>query len=450
MPTYTSHYGFSKLNNGDHISDDGFKFSDADRDLMDLLIFLAAEGHHHTGGAGSDVTPVSGPLVTLITTSGAIPAGKRVFYRYTLISPSGVESAPSPEVFIDTPAQVVAPARPTLSYETTGGTLLPGDYYYVLSAYVGVNNAETPAVNPEYISVAPTTATNTITVTLPVLPIGADGFNIYRQAPNGPGYFYVGSVDMTVATPPTTFVDAGAAPNCDRTRPTVNTTVQTNSVTVALTDTLDTGWQWRVYRTMIVGDYTNSLLVTSPTPVITDVGGPTTFGQPPVQSVSVGTPAKVQLTDAAEVQGKLPLSSVSAFPQVVTFAQAGDLAPIAGTSVWVCEFPQATIVGVRASLGRGYAPAADDLIVDVNVGAGATPTMTSIFADSADQPIVPVGLQIGARVAPTADAELVEGDVLTIDIDQVGGGATPTDRDLVVNIYLLAYGWTSTLSHVGV
>lgn len=451
MAQYTDHYGLKKLGQGESLADDSYKFVLADRDTIDLLLYLGAEGHHHVGGGSTVGAPTAAPNVQLVTTSGTIQAGRRVYYRYTFLNPSGVETTASPEVFVDTPAQVAAPTAPTLSFATTGGTLNPGNYYYVLSVYTGTPTFETPAVNPELIFVSGSVATNTITLTLPTLPSGANGFNVYRQAPGGPGYFFVASIDMS--TPVTTWTDTGVAPNCDRTRPTVNTTKQTNSVILTLpgaTPSLQPGYSWRIYRTFVSGDYGNSLLATITGITYTDTGIPTSVGQPPAAGATVGHPAKIELSDAGEVQGQLPLSSVSAFPVTLNFSMPGALFPVVGTSVWVCEYPQMTINGVRACLGRGYSPATQSVIVDVNVGSGATPTMTSIYTVQADQPKIPVGIQVGARAAPTADAELREGDVLTIDIDQTGGGGTPTDRDLVISIYGYAYGWTDPVSYVGV
>jgi hypothetical protein len=452
MADYTAHYGLKKLTQGDSLADDSYKFTDADRDIIDLLSWLGAEGHQHTGGASSSVAPTEALNVQLVTTSGTLSAGRRIYYKFTYVDALGAETAGSPEVFLDTPAQIVVPAKPTLASATTGGTLAPGNYYYVLSAYSGTSTFETPGENPEIITIPNTTATNTITVTFPTLPSGATGFNIYRQAPSGPGYFFITSVAVTGGTP-TTWVDTGAQlPNCDRTRPTVNTTRQTNSVILTLPGVapeLEVGQSWRIYRTMTSGQWSNSLLATvTPDISYTDTGTATSLGQPPVAGVAIGTPARIQLTNATEVQGRLPLSSMSAFPETVVFALEGDVFPLVGTSAWVCEYPQATILGVRAALGRGYTPAEDDIIVDVNVGSGATPTMSSIFTDEADQPRVLVDEQIGARVAPTAVTELVLGDVLTVDVDQAGGGDPATDRDLIINIHLMAYGWTSSTSHV--
>jgi hypothetical protein len=102
--------------------------------------------------------------------------------------------------------------------------------------------------------------------------------------------------------------------------------------------------------------------------------------------------------------------------------------------VWTCDFTSATIVGVRASLGRGYHPASQPVIVDVKKGSGLSPTYTSIFSGAF--PEVLVGNQIGAVQTP-AVTTLAKGDSLVCDITQSGGGATPTDGYLTVNVELL-------------
>jgi hypothetical protein len=170
-----------------------------------------------------------------------------------------------------------------------------------------------------------------------------------------------------------------------------------------------------------------------------------TAGGPPDASQFIGSPDKIDLEDGAEVQGRLPLGAVSAFPVVATFHFAGPLAETAGSALFPIEWPQATVVGVRCMLGLGSSPAVDDVIVDVNVYpcSAATPVLTTIFTDQGDRPRVLVGEMCGERAVP-AVTELVEGDCLTVDIDQIGGGATPTDRDLTVNVYMFAYGFDLT------
>ena len=66
-------------------------------------------------------------------------AGLRFYYEYTLVDADGFESAPSPATFVDTQPPVAEPSAPTLSYVNDAGSLLPGSYSYVLSAYKAAN-----------------------------------------------------------------------------------------------------------------------------------------------------------------------------------------------------------------------------------------------------------------------------------------------------------------------
>lgn len=448
----TDHYGLKRLGAGEAFSDDGYKYTDADRVLIDRLLYLGAEGHRHSGDAA--VAPTLGAVaLTSSALSGSLPAGTRAYYKYTLVDVNGFESAASVEAYVDTEAAIVEPAAPVLVVNSLGGSLLPGQYFYVLSAYTLVNTNETKALNPSYYTVPAGTSTNTITLNLPTLPGGATGWNIYRKRPGGARYDYLAST-----TSVTTYVDNGSVvEDCNRTLPVRNTTNSTNSVTATI-GTVPVGSTWKLYRTYSAGYYDGSLVhhvveETSEgsgivTPSYVDMGLATLAGKPPVASQVVGGPDPVGLQDMAEVEGQLPMAAVSGFPYIAEFRVSGALSAATGTAVWVSEFPRASIRGVRASLGRGYAPASQPVIVDVNVGRGANPVMASIFATSGDQPRVLAGSQRGTRVVPTARTELVEGDVLTIDIDQAGGGATPTDRDLIVQLYMWVYGFTSLTSFI--
>ena len=53
------------------------------------------------------------------------------------------------------------------------------------------------------------------------------------------------------------------------------------------------------------------------------------------------------------------------------------------------------------------------------------------------------GEQIGEPAVPDVVAITV-GDALYADIDQVGGGATPMDDGLVVQVYMFVYGFPTT------
>lgn len=454
MTGNTDHYGLSRLTGDDDFADDGYKFTDRDRDTIDRLLHLGAEGHVHTGETSSVVVPTAILQVALVEGTGSIPANTRVYYRYTLVDSSGLETTPSPEVWGDTPAPIAEPAAPTLSVSTTGGSLLPGNYYYVLSAYTNTNTEETRALNPAYITAPVGTSTNSITLTLPTLPIGASGFNIYRKKPGGVGYFYLTSVLSTV----TTYTDTGAmVEDCNRAPTVGNNTHGNNSMQLTVDSAIPAGYTWRLYRTYVVGEYDNSLLhwVVEETAegsgvittTYTDTGQATDVGAPPERSLAVSSPSKLKLGDMAEVEGRLPMGAVSAFPTTVSFAHSGVLTNVVtGSFVWVCDAPRATIIGVRAALGLNSKPVATDVIVDVNrLTNTATPVSSTIFTVQANRPRVVVGSQVGGIVVPDIK-ELVQGEALTVDIDQVGGGATPTDRDLVVQIMMYVYGF-GLISH---
>lgn len=450
MAGSTSNYGLQKLGAGDSFATNGYKYTDADREQIDNLLKLGAETHHHTGEAASSYS-LTAPTLTLSATGGVLPAGARIWYTYTYVDANGHETGQSVEDYVDTAAPVSNPAAPTLTSIATTGTLIPGNYYYVLSAYTGSSANETQATNPNYITVPAGTNTNKVTLTLPTLPSGATGFNIYRLKPGSSGYFWLAS------TTSGSYVDNGSVTDdCNRVLPTRNTTNATNKVTVALPGAVPADTTWKIYRTTNDGVWSNTFLkwVTEETfdgsgiiaPSYLDVGTATSLGDPPSTSQLVGSPDKLLLTDGSEVQGGLPMG-LTAFPFAETWGFFGTLEITVGTSVWVCPFPAATILFCKAALGRGYAPASTSVICDVNKGTGATPTYTTIYTTQSNRPSIGVGRQIGAKTYPDVKT-LVEGDSLSVDIDQIGGGATRTDKDLTVTVYMIAHGFPSGTSFV--
>lgn len=455
MAGSTDHYGLITLEGGESLSTNGYQFTNADRQRIDQLLWLGAEGHHHTGAVGSIQEPASGPTLTLQTTGGSIPAGTRVYYRISYVDSNGLESVSSAESFIDTPDPIDSPGAPSLAYSTTGGVLAPGVYYYALTAYVDASIAETMVGPTTYIQVPITTHTNLVTLTLPSLPAGATGFNVYRRAPGQTKYFYLASVDMTVATPPLTYVDSGSVEeDCDRSLPTKNSTNSSNSVIVThsgATPAVPVGYTWKVYRTYVNTNWQNSLLAwvveyvsessTIITPTYTDVGASTTTGSPLDISQVTDSPSRVLLTNGAEVQGALPGAMVGGFLFEKSFFFPGLVQAIPGESTWAVPFEEVEIVGVICSLGRGSTPVGQAVIADVVVSSGVTPvSWTSVFALTADRPTVPVGQTVGAYALATAGTttrRLVRGDTLSADVAQAGGGATPGDEDLNISVFML-------------
>jgi hypothetical protein len=436
MPSLTQHYALQKLNAGDPFATNGQKYTTTDRDFLDKLGYLGAEGHRHNGQAAVNNNP-SAPLNTLVDTStGFLPASSRVFYEYTYVDPSGFETAPSPQVYVDLPAKTSTPATPTATAAPGPGTLIAGGYFYALSAYTGTNNTnETAASTPFFVTL---TAPGSIAILFPNRPTGASGYNVYRRGPGGANYQYITSVPLSGATPATSWTDDGSiADDCNRFAPTKNTTQSSNNITVTIPALPPVGWGWNLYRTLITGSWANSFLtsVIDGSTTYQDLGLTAGVGSPPFTSTVIGSPSKIDLT--AETTGTLPTASVQAYPLVVTFNFPGDLTMSEGRAVWICEFPHAKILAVRAALGRGSAPAAQHVIVDVKTGSGLTPTYASIFSSEGAMPFIDVGKQVGARVVPDVTTEMALGDSFVTDIMQIGGGATPTDADLTINIYLL-------------
>lgn len=453
MPSYTDRWGLSILGPGDTLQSDGFKFTDADRRLIDRLLTYAAEQHRHTGLTADDLTPSLGLALTLDTT-GTLPAGTRYYYRYTVLDEYGNQSAPSPVAHIDTPPTIPDPGAPTLIVMAGSGDLEPGGYSYVVSAWKGSSTEETRATASAFVKIPGGTASNSIGLILPSLPLGADGLNVYRKPPSGLNYLHL------LTTTDVEIVDDGTvAPDANRTLPSSNRTGAVNSIVVSLPGdppALANGVSWRVYRTTDPANWNRSeLLDIGPIgepPVLptefTDTGLAVQIGGPPATPQTINAPSKIVLTDGEEVEGSLPPGLLVA-PNVLTFVAApGPVYPAAGTYTWICDYDLIVIVHCRAYLGVGSVPAAQDVIVDVNAYRPSIDQdyWESIY-DGPSRPTVPVGESVGEPSEPPDLTILQQGDALQIDIDQAGGGATPTDLDLSLNVLMYVKDGSETESY---
>lgn len=456
MPALTQNFQLLKLLAGDPFSTNGQEYTTTDRDTIDRLLYTGTTGHHHNGASAANYSPTVGPYLTVDTASGYLPAGTRVFYEYTYVAPGGLETAPSPVAYVDLPPQVATPAAPTGFFTAGTGSLNVGGYFYVVSAYTGTNNTSETLASPSFYIFVSSVGENTIT--LPPLPSGAAGFNIYRAAPAESNYLYLASVQEVGVPPTTTYVDNGSVvPNCNRYAPTANTTQNTTNVTVAIPAEPPTGYTWNLYRSLVAGEWANSFLANISTLIngavqltFQDLGLNAGVGSPPTSAQLVNSPSKVNL--ATETQGTLNIGQVNAYPLVLQFSFPGPLVPTLGAFIWVNDFPFAQLFSVRASLGVGYMPASQSVIVDVLKGDGnnpshtsSTPSLVSIFNGS-DFATIPVGATIGGLVVlngsavPPDTVKMNQGDSLVVNIKQAGGGATPTDQDLLVNIVVLVSG----------
>lgn len=450
MAELSDNFGLQIIQPGDtSLTINGYAFTDSNIRKIDSLLASMMD-HQHTGESSGISDPTEPPTLTLDTTFGNIPAGTTARYRFSLVDQFGNETAAGPEATITTPSPIARPGSASLSYASTGGSLKGGIYRYVLTAYVPTDTAETNGGTVSTISVPFTTTTNVITLTLPSLPSGATGFNVYRRGPNEASYNYLASVNMLVATPPTVYVDTGGTPpNCDRRPPNANNTNATNNITVTYpgaTPTVPPDVTWKIYRTYISGGWSGSNLhhVLEETfdgsgiinPEYVDIGYATGNETAPERSFIVSQPDKITLTNAQEVEGYLP-TGLLIVPSELSWYRPGLVEIESDLDLWRCPYDDAEIQEVYITLRPGNAPAIQYVIVDVRrYGSNdATPAWSSIFTNPLDRPDIPIGEWMGTSVVPDTVA-LTKGDLLTWDIVQDGGGATPTDYDLTLTILL--------------
>lgn len=440
----TNFFGLQKVGAGEPLSLNDYAFTTKNLDRIDQIMYRM-QNHQHNGDGPPVDDPVTPLSISASLTGGNIPAGVTVRYKYTLVDEFGSQTAASQEATYTTPEPIAIPGSPNVQRTSTGGALLPGNYFYALSAYVGANTTETPVGDRGYTTVPVGTVTNLITLTLPTKPVGAAGFNVYRRAPGESTYSYLASINMSGPTPPTTYVDNGSvAENCNRHPQNNNLTNSSNSVVLTLpgaTPEVPEGFTWKVYRTYAIGNYANSLLawvveettegsgIISPT--FTDIGQASQPGNPPTVTELVTMPSPIDL--ATETQGMLNPGRVLQALEV-TFAFPGPLTVQEGTFSWRSNWYRAKVRNVTATLGRDSAPVATPVIVDVNKCESNTSTWTTIFDAPGDRVTIPVGERVG--LSTVTDVYLDQGDELSVDVDQIGGGATPTDSDLLITVNL--------------
>lgn len=297
--------------------------------------------------------------------------------------------------------------------------------------------------------------THRIILTLPALPAGASGFNVYRRKVGHAHYYYLDSIAVG-ATPPLTYLDDGTVDDdCERGLPQINSTGQTNSISVTLTEQPPIGYTWKLYRSYNNTVWTDSRLAhitavgaqATPLPILTylDTGTATTGGSPPAVSPLTGNPDQIVLTDGVEITGTLPLGHQS-IVEIQRFEFEGLVTATTGTRQWVCEYPNALIVASRGALRFGSAPASTPVEFQlVRHTFGATPTNTVLYTT---EPTIPVGSSVGEMIAVDipAAAEMSRGDTLTANIVTAGGGATPTDYDLTISVLVIGYGFEDDYS----
>ena len=126
------------------------------------------------------------------------------------------------------------------------------------------------------------------------------------------------------------------------------------------------------------------------------------------------------------VAGSILLTALATMPKITgqfVFTYPGEIST--GTNVTVELFASASLTITEVYASVKVAPVGADLICDINKNG------TTIFTDQDKRPQIPDGDTDDTSDAPDVTA-LVEGDKLTLDIDQVGSGTA--GEDLTVSV----------------
>jgi hypothetical protein len=267
----TPHYGFSFFggNTPGALTDDGAKFTGADRVLLDRMLNALATSHRHLREYQSISDPA--PPTAVVDTDGGLPAGATYYYVVTYIDEDGLESLPSAEVQVTTPGAIPPPTSPVVSDEDAlgdpvGGALTPGLYFYALTASSG---DEESILGPQ-VSITLIDETSGVEITLPEPPAPDVDAQIWRMAAADAGWTRIGLVEFVEGG---TFIDDGTvaanlnADDPSQSPPATNSGQDIYSVTVTLDaddQVLATDLEimaWRLYRTETSGAWPAAALV---------------------------------------------------------------------------------------------------------------------------------------------------------------------------------------------
>lgn len=303
----TGHYGLTRVGEGENLSKSGWAALNSDRIVIDSLL-NALENHTHSAEPRL-ADPIDPPTLEATTTGGSLPSGVTAYYSVAYVDKWGLETAASPEAGITMPSQVTAPTAPSLTLYSTGGSLTPGRYTYVLTAVgmAGETNASTRAE-----VVIESGSTSRIEISLPDLPTNAEFFRLYRARPGQPQLHRV--MDEIVDDHVTD--DGSVHEDCDLVVPVVNDTGSTASVTIDIGELPEGAVSWKIYRTFSPGNYSSASLVHNVVEGLSDLD-PTvrTTWVDAGDNISLGVPRRNSATisggrliDFEQMHGQLPMS----------------------------------------------------------------------------------------------------------------------------------------------
>lgn len=281
---------------------------------MDALDSVAAhfQLHRHNGEpVPSSLAPDPPTLLLDDDSDGGIAGNATVVYRVAIVDATGTEGVASIAQQIDTPGPVATPEAPTAERIASGGSFAPGHVQYAITAWKSFLTYQTIA-SPSVTANLPGSAGDAqqVVLTLPALPEGADGFNIYRRRPNSTTFNLLATVPAEDAGEP--FIDDGSTEASNEILlPTTDTSAAGNSITVTPNGTLEADEAWRIYRSYQEDDepisWLDTLLAELPEDgpgFYLDLGGPTGNGSPLDDAVTFENPGPIDLW--TETTGVLP------------------------------------------------------------------------------------------------------------------------------------------------
>lgn len=377
----TQRFGLSTVGGpfGGSLTEDGYKFTGTDRELIDRIL-QALENHTHGGGDRLG-DPTDPPTAALDTVGGTLSSGMTYHYRVSFVDQFGLESAGSPEVAIVMPASVAVPGAPLLAAQV-GGTLAEGVYYYGITAYAG--SEQTPLGPAAVITLLPDRGS--VELTMPAIPVGADSLAVWRQGPDEPGFTQI-ATGIVAAT----YLDDGSVAAdpcaCDPANmpPSDNRTSSSNTVTITVPHSVDVQSgglikKWRLYRTTVSGAYSSSSLVAEVSDIVeatgllattyTDRGGVLLPGRPVDVSQTLTPSNRVVALGGGGSGGHFFLNDSSGATWRVVTTLDGVL------ETWVLDNPVASApeaVNFRAANGVVWrlTVSTDGALVTTNMGATA-------------------------------------------------------------------------------
>lgn len=317
----TTHFGFTRVGQGEQLSKNSYAALDADRVQLDALLNAIVD-HEHSGEAAL-TGPTSAPTLTANTSGGALPAGTTFYYKVSYLDRYGLETSASPESSVTTASGSSAPTGPALTHLTTGGSLSAGTYSYVIT-FEDLEGGETTSSAPTSLKIAATSCNGTcqIQIDLPTPPAETPCINIYRQEPGQSRHYFLAKITVTQY-----FDDGAVDEDQSRTPPLSNSTASTNSVDIDLVDPLpDEAFGWKIYRAQAPGAYGQSSLVHKVTETVSETGGAIVETWTDVNDpLSAGSPRNTdgtlsggQIVQLDQITGTLPLSSIPRGAQTVS------------------------------------------------------------------------------------------------------------------------------------